>query len=112
MLEIYNNMIRVTRGDTIDLSVSLKHHDGSPYVMQTGDTLTFTVRKQYDGDVLLQAVSSTNTISVTPEQSKNLEVGDCCYDIELKTGGGGVYTVAGVNDYLRSNMRVWPEVTQ
>lgn len=112
MLRIHDNIVEFTRGDTVNLTVNMRHTDGTPYVMQNGDTLTLSVRKAVGSPVIIQEVSDNSAISLTADQTKQLEPGLCCYDIELKTAGGGVYTVVGITDTLRQNMRVWPEVTE
>ena len=112
MLRIHDNIVEFTRGDTVNLTVNMRHNDGYPYRMQLGDTLTLTIRKSLDSPVALQVVSDSETIVLTAEQTKQLEPGVCCYDIELKTPSGCVYTVVGVTDTLRQNMRIWPEVTE
>lgn len=112
MLNIHDNIVEFTRGDTVKLTVNLRHNDGYPYKMQLGDTLTMTIRKSLDTPILAQVTSDSNTIQLTPEQTKQLEPGVCCYDVELRTQSGEVHTVVGITDMLRHNMRIWPEVTE
>lgn len=112
MFEIKDKVIKMTRGDSASLKVDLKKSDGSEYVMQEGDTLTMTVRKVIGSSVLMQIVSETNTIYISPFDSKKLLVGSCVYDIELKTASGDVFTVVGLGENITKNMIVCAEVTE
>lgn len=112
MFEIKNNVIKMTRGDSASLTVALKKKDGSEYVMQSGDTLTMTVRRIIGSSILMQVISETNTIYISPVDSKKLLVGSCVYDIELKTVSGDVFTVVGLGENVTKNMIVCAEVTE
>lgn len=115
MLMIKNGKIMLTRGDSAYITVTLKAQDGAAYTMQAGDKLTLTVRKQAvdTSSVLLQSVSDTDTIRLTPEQTKTLASGSYSYDIQLTTVAGDVFTVAGATstNCCLSNFVVLPEVT-
>ena len=115
MLTIKNGKIALTRGDSAYITVTLKAQDGARYTMQAGDKLALTVRKLAvdTSVVLLQSVSDTDTIKLTPEQTEKLVPGSYSYDIQLTTVAGDVFTVAGAtstNNNL-SNFVVLPEVT-
>jgi hypothetical protein len=112
MFEIKDKVIKITRGDSASLKVGLKKADGSDYVMQEGDTLTMTVRKVIGSSILMQVVSNTNTIYISPSDSKNLLVGSCVYDIELRTATQDVFTVIGLGENVTKNMIVCAEVTE
>lgn len=112
MLDIKNNVIHITKGDTAVFAVSLNDADGSEYYMVAGDRLIFSARKRIGGDVLVSAESGTNEITLTEESSKRLEVGGCFYDVELRTAAGGVYTVTGPTGSTTPNLIVYPEVTE
>ncbi len=109
MFSIDNEMnITITKGDSAVIRVEFEN-----YTMASGDTLTFTARRRVGSAVLMSATSSTQDITLTATNTKNLEVGCCVYDIELHTSDGGVYTVVGVDNVLGySNMAVLPEVTE
>lgn len=112
MFDVANGVIRITKGDTAVLQVDLKYPDGSEYEMQSGDTLTLTVRRRPNFPILLEKISTTNIISLEPEQTKNLEVGTCCFDIQLTTADGSIYTVVGLTDKYSTNMVVYAEITE
>lgn len=113
MFEVKNKRIKITKGDSAKLNVYLCDADGKEYNMTEGDTLTLTVRKRPNTEVLMQIVSTDNVITMTPDDTKRLIVGGCCYDVELKTAAGDVYTVAGLQDEITmNNMTVYPEITE
>ena len=111
MFEIKDKVIKMTRGDSASLRVDLERSNGSEYVMNEGDTLTMTVRKVIGSAILMQIVSDTNIIYISHSDSKNLVVGSCVYDIELRTASGDVFTVVGLGENVTKNMIVCAEVT-
>lgn len=93
MLTIEDSTIYLTRGDTAYITVNLEYNDGS-YEMQTGDTLTLSVKKAVeDTDYALQIITDTNTINILPADTKELEYGKYVYDIQLQTAAGEIFTV-------------------
>lgn len=115
MLVIKNGKILLTKGDSAYINVDLTSATGEVYEMQTGDTLTLTVRQLADDTsaVLLQAESDNTQLHLTPEQTKQLSAGKYSYDIQLSTASGDVYTVVGAADTGTSlnNFMILPEVT-
>lgn len=112
MFEVKNGVIKITKGDSAALGVSLKTTSGEPYEMQEGDTLTLTVRKNPKTSPLMSITSDTDVITFTPEDTNKLVVGNCCFDIELTTADDNVFTVVGLTDKITTNMIVYPEVTK
>ena len=112
MLKVSNNIIKITKGDSAVFNVDIAFADGTPYILKTGDMLIMTVRRRIGSELLLQSVSSTNTITLTHEMTSKLVPGYCVYDIELKTSSGEVYTVIGLTDNSTYNMYVVGEVTE
>lgn len=88
--------IRLTRGDTARFTVAITNEtNANEYVMQPGDTLAFTIRKNVnDNEPLLQKVlTGTNTFHIEPKDTATFQFGDYKYDVQLTTAGGDVYTV-------------------
>lgn len=113
MLEITNGIIKFTKGDSVAFEVELKNADGTEYTMQAKDKLTFTISKNVNDEVNALQVSSTTTkIKIQPNYTKILEPGKYCYDIELTTADGDVYTIVGIRKETEYNMVVFPEVTK
>lgn len=98
MLEIKsNNEIQLTRGDTARITVDIinKAEDGKKYEMQEDDILRFTVKKDYrkPDAAIRKECQGSSVIHIKPEDTEGLEFGNYAYDVELKTGGGDVYTI-------------------
>lgn len=89
-------VIRLTRGDTASLSVSINNQTtGELFKLSGSDTLRLTVKKSvHDTDPLFQkVVNGINTIQINPADTKSLSFGKYVYDVELTTSMGDVYTV-------------------
>lgn len=107
--------IKITKGDTAQLDVILEDVGGNHYSLESGDTLTLTVRERAvsDSAVLLRSTSNTACITLNAEDTAKLPIGKLSYDIQLAKASGERYTVAGashVNPMLK-NFWVLPEVT-
>ncbi len=112
MFECRNGQIKITRGDTAALKVALKMANGDAYQMQTGDTLTLTLRRQPHDAVLFEKVSSTDVIAIDPADTKDLDAGFYCFDIQLTTAGGDIFTVVGLTSSTVGNFQIYPEITE
>lgn len=113
-----NKRIYIPKGDSGSLTVSLKDSSGSPYSMETGDKLIFTVKNTTDAsENLIQIISQTASIYISNEDS-NIPVGQYSCDIELVHANGDHDTVFpdyGEDRYLKANQNwknfwVTPEV--
>lgn len=111
MLEIDRNIIKITKGDSASISVDLTDATGDVYDMDSGDTLTMSVRKRISDEVIMTVTSTSTTLSLRPSDTSSLEVGGCFYDIQLETATGAIYTVVGPTSAANPNMIVYPEVT-
>lgn len=87
--------IKLTRGDTARLTVSIADDAGEPHTIQEGDTLVMTVKRNItDADPCIQkVVTGGNAIHIKPEDTAVLEFGKYKYDVQLTTVDGDVYTV-------------------
>lgn len=113
MLEITNGVIKFTKGDSVALNVDLQNADGTVYEMQSGDELKFTIRKNpSDNDPILHIPVSSTRIVLRPILTNMIEPGRYCYDIELETSDGNVYTIVGIRTENDRNLIVYPEVTK
>lgn len=115
MLSIRNGTIALTKGDSAYLHFVLTMSDGAVYEMQEGDMLRLTVRTRADPacPVLLEAVSDTDTITLLPEKTSQLDPGKYSYDVQLQTATGDIFTIVGAQS-IHTNLRnfvVYPEVT-
>lgn len=109
MLEIRNNEIYLTRGDTAQLTIAIRNDvAGMDYEMQPTDELHFTVRRQPTAEsvVLISKVAVGNCdIKLTPDDTAKISTGRYVYDAELHTGED-VYTVIQCKTF-----NLLPEVT-
>lgn len=112
MLEITNGVIKFTKGDSVAFDVELKNADGTIYEMGAGDEINFSVKNDVsDTAYVLRAITSSTHIYLEPSFTNDLKPGKYCYDIELNTADGNVYTIIGVKNEWERNLIVYPEVT-
>ena len=122
MLKIEEDIIYLTRGDDAVLDVNMQNLEGVPYVMQSGDTLTLTVRERPEESSLpVFAATSTpgsSRIIIPAKATAEAEPGQYSADIQLTTQDDKRYTVWPDLDVERrhktSNMKnfvIMPEVT-
>lgn len=89
--------ISLTRGDTFKAQISITNPDGTPYILQEGDSVRFAMKKSYtdpDTEVLIVKEIPTETLVLTllPEDTKDLNFGTYVYDIQLTTASGEIDT--------------------
>ena len=96
MLSVKGSDIQVTRGDTAYLSLVITLDDGSEYARIDGDKLVFTVKRSYNSEYeYIQKEIDGLALTLTGDDTRELDYGNYWYDIELTTFDGGVYTVIG-----------------
>lgn len=117
MQKIDGSIIRLNRGDTLDLTLRIKHRDMTPYVFQVGDKVTFSVYKKWhmeDNAVLLKNIivadeSDSIDIHFTSSETKIGEYINKCveywYEIELNDK----HTVIGYDKYGPKKFMLYPE---
>ena len=85
--------ITMRRGDSDSISVQCT---SDPYA--TGDVITFTVREDAEGEILLQKVVDTfvggvGVIAIESADTAGIEFGDYVYDIQHTDAYGKVLTI-------------------
>ena len=106
MLEVSNKgEIKLTRGDTARLTVSVKTKDGELYTVKSDDVLTLTVKGDYaDEEALIEKkITGTTTFHIKPEDTKGLAFGTYVYDVQIKTAEGDNYTVIADKKFKITN---------
>ncbi len=93
MFQVYNNIIKVVRGTSADIPVSLLLHKGTGYFFRDGDTLTITIRATVSGAVLIQKQVVNGVFSLGETETGNLRLGSYLYDMQLDTAHGWRDTV-------------------
>ena len=100
-----NGTIRLTRGDTAYLTVPIKIKDSNDdiedYVMNSSDTLIFSVKKSIrDEEYSFQkTIQGKNTIHIEPTDTAGLSFGKYKYDVQLTTSSGDVFTLVDTSDF-------------
>ena len=97
MVEINGTRIRMTRGDTLKVILSLKDKEtGEPYIPVEGDRIRFAMKRDYkDPEPILVKNIPIDTLELIldPEDTKNLEMpGRFVYDIEITYSNDDVET--------------------
>lgn len=90
------NEIEITRGDTAYLTVPIVNEaTGEEYVMEAGDTLTFTVKRTVsDSHICFQKVATgSNAFHIKPEDTAGCDFAKYRYDVQLTRANGDVHTV-------------------
>ncbi len=92
------NRLIITRGDTATLQIKLEDANGIIKPLETGDTLTLSVKKTAkDVSPLIQLTADeTGQFCISPENTNSLACGVYLYDIQLSREGN-IYTVIPTN---------------
>lgn len=110
MLKVFDdNSVELTRGDTARLKVTVTNdNDGEEYTVQSGDTLTLSIKKKTkDSEALVaKTIKGSSIFHIEPKDTSGLPFGSYVYDVELTTAEGDVYTVI-----TPSNFKITEEVT-
>ena len=98
--------IKLTRGDSATLAVSLQGYD-----MQDGDTLTLSCKVDPSKTAYLFQLTADadNTFTFLPSTTEELDFGAYRYDIQLTTANDEVYTVIPVSSFTVMEEITCPE---
>lgn len=105
MFLVDHDNISITRGDTAVLGVLLCNGDGSDYVIQDGDEIVFTVKKDTSAlTALIQksytaAGGSKAIFELASADTSGLDYGFYVYDVQLNHANGNVSTVVEKHDF-------------
>ena len=88
------NIIEMTRGDTVRLTVNLIDTEGLPYTLQDGEKLEFTVKDNpYTEEVLIQKEVIGGKVVIENIDTRYLAYKDYIYDVQLTKLNGDIVTV-------------------
>ncbi len=90
------NTIRITRGDSLSITVALTDSDGYEYEPVEGDIINFTVKKSAMSAITLiekQIDTETLTLELVEADTRDLAFGEYRYEIEVVLPSGEHYTV-------------------
>lgn len=112
MLEVNGTTIRLTRGDTAALVVSLMYDTGAEYDLNANSHVIFRLKTSPSAaDMLIEkelnisTEDNTAVLSLSPEDTEALNFSTYRYEIELITESDQHYTVI-----CNSNFEVLPEL--
>ena len=95
-----HNELRIERGTSQMLALTVYYEDGTDYIPQEGDVLRFGVKldkNQSTYDIIKTGSYDTDAqewiINLTPSDTAELEFGRYYYDIGLQTSEGEYYMV-------------------
>ena len=108
--KIENTAIKLTRGDTLVITVAFQYEDGREYTPDPGDTVTFALKSSrmvtgktafYDKEPLIVKNIPLETMELVldPEDTKDLGFGMYKYDIQLTFEEGAVTTPIANEDF-------------
>ena len=107
MFKVDGNNIYLTRGDTAVIELTITDGEGETYDY-SNDTVKFAVKRFVtDATPVIEKTFEDGSITITPEDTKELSFGPYLYDIQLTSEDGE--TVATV--IIPSTFTVGPEVT-
>lgn len=91
--------LKMTRGDSEQLTVYREDSSGTQIDFETGDTVYFTVKTSIDTEVktLQKTVTSFTDgkaiVNIAPEDTSSLAYGTYCYDVQVTEASGDVTTI-------------------
>lgn len=87
-----DNNIKLTRGDTAKLKLTIMHDD-EEYDFSS-DLVQFTVKRNtVTEDIIIQKNFNGDTITILPTDTKDLYYSDLIYDVQIITPNNEVFTV-------------------
>lgn len=121
MVQVMNNKILMTRGDSLRLQLDIYQTDGSKYQIQSGDSIRFAASISYADDKdnyklvinkQIEHIVDSNVendpgillLSLDPEDTNKLNSGTYNYDIQITFSDGRVDT------FIASTLTISPEV--
>ena len=110
MLEISNNIIQLTRGDTAKFLVTLKNANGTTYTPQAGDSIHFFMKRKYSdaNPVLVKTIpNDTLLLEIEPTDTATLAYGIYVFDLEMKYADGVIDTFIQGKIILNEEVGTW-----
>lgn len=100
MLTINGTNIMLTRGNTAELLILPQNEDGTPFFLEEGDKVLFTVKNRYDKEMIQKEILPSSqdeetgeiTIILSPEDTIKMNPQAYTYDVLLVTASGDAYT--------------------
>lgn len=94
MLKVIHNRIYLTRGDTAYIEVDLTDENGNAIELEDDDQLIFTVKYSTSKkNALLTKTVNEGLVTLSPDDTSDLDFGCYVYDIQLTRSNGDVFTI-------------------
>lgn len=98
-----DNSIKLTRGDTLTATITIKDSTGAAYVPAVGDVIRFAMKhaemtlgkkefKDAEPVVTKTIPNDSLVLQLSPNDTKSLDFGNYVYDIQLTHENGAVDT--------------------
>lgn len=96
MVSISGTTIKMTRGDTLRVILTLKDEEGNTYIPVSGDQIRFAMKRTYNEStpILIKEIPNDSLeLWIEPEDTKNLpQPSSYVYDIQITYANGDVDT--------------------
>ena len=103
MFKVDGNSIKLTRGDSFYVTVTMKRKDtGEEYTPQEGDVIRFGLKKNAEqANCLIEKIIPNDTLvlHLEPNDTKPFPFGKYVYDIEITFANGDVDTFINNADF-------------
>lgn len=87
-----NGKMQIIRGDTAEFMVDILNRDDTPYELQEGDNVVFSVKnKTLDDRELIR--KNGPYVRIEPSDTSNLPFGRYYYDVQVSFADGSVDTI-------------------
>ena len=106
MINAFQNVITITRGDDAVISIDITDIMGNEYIAQEGDVVTLYVKKPTENslesqEALFEKVFDENYfVSIDSADTKDLEVGTYKYGVKLTKASGKTATIISPTDFI------------
>lgn len=96
MVDIHNNHITLTRGDSFSCSLELVDANNESYTPASGDEIVFSIKRTaFDRKPKLKKVIPNDTLilSIEPQDTMAWDFGNYIYDIKINYADGNIETI-------------------
>lgn len=107
MINAFQNVITITRGDDAYITIDITDILGNEYKLQAGDVVTMYVKKPVDGGklesqaILFQKVFDENgATTIESVDTEGLDAGVYKYGVKLAKANGKVATIISPTDFI------------
>lgn len=117
MQKIDGTTIKINRGDILNLNLTIKLDDGTPYTFQVNDKVVFSIYKAGElskeavllKEIIVASESQSVSITLTSQETKIGEMLDYPIDYWYEIELNNQYTIIGYDDKGAKILRLFPE---